>query len=152
MEKAGRDDHGVGRSECAYFVFQAVEVDPGFPAYGRIDGSEEGGGHINEVYASFETGGSKSAQIGNHASAQIDEERFAGGLVAAEFVPHLSQCLQGFVGVAGFDGDDSCRGRNVFRNLGQRQFPGMGVAEDKEGVESEAVERFFKGLAGLGGE
>ena len=125
---------------------------PGLSPYGRIDGAQQGGGHVDKPDAPFEAGGGKSAQVGNHASAQVYEQRLAAGPVAAQLVPHVGESLEGLVGIARLDVDVSGRVGERLGHQGQRQLPGVGVAEDKEVVGGNALDFAGKCLAGLCGE
>jgi len=79
VEEAGRYYYGIGVCECAYFIFQAIEIHAGLAAYGRVDGAQQGSGDIDEAYAAFECGGSETAKVGHHAAAYIYKYRTAGG-------------------------------------------------------------------------
>ena len=73
------EQHGSGGIESAYFVFQPIEVDACFASHGGIHHGEEGGGQVDVGNAPLEGSGGKAPEVGDHASAQVDEQGVAGG-------------------------------------------------------------------------
>ena len=116
FQEFGADEHAFRRTEGSDFVLQPVEVDSRFPAYGRVDHGEQGGGDVDVGDAPFEGGGGKSSEVGDHASSEVHEQGMAGGSLASQFRPHGGECFEVLVFVRG--ADDDVRGPGHFGDPG----------------------------------
>ena len=74
-------------------------------AHGSVNSAQQGGGHIDEPHAALKRCRGKSAQVGHHAAAQVDDERMAGYPHALHLVPHARDGLERLVVVTVGDGD-----------------------------------------------
>ena len=63
------------------------------------------------MYAALEGGGGEAPQVGDHASAEVDEQRMACGSLSLQLLPHMSEALQVLVVVAGRDDNMMCIGQ-----------------------------------------
>ena len=74
LEECRIQYHAVGIIEYTNLIFQSTEIEACLATYGGIDHGEQGGGDIDNGNAALESRGSKSTQVGHHASAQVDEQ------------------------------------------------------------------------------
>jgi len=57
------EHHSLGLVEGTDLVFQSVEVDTRFAPNGSIDSAQDGGGQVDDIHATLESGGRKTAQV-----------------------------------------------------------------------------------------
>ena len=107
VEEKGGDDHKVGVAESADFVFETVEVDAGLPADRCVDGAQKSCGDVDETDAAFVACSRKGAHVGDHASAEVYQQRTAVGVLLLELFPYRLQRVDILVHLAGLDADDA---------------------------------------------
>ena len=94
--------------EYTNLVLQSAEVDAGFAAHTGIDHTEQGGGDVDIGHAALEGACGKSAQICDHAAAQIHHETVARGSALLQGCPYGGKRVQCLVLVCGGNGDHLC--------------------------------------------
>ena len=72
LQEVGVEDDVFGIVEDTNLVFQSAVVDAGLAAYRSIHHGKQRGGYVDEVDTSFIGRGCKAAEIGNHATAEIN--------------------------------------------------------------------------------
>ena len=134
-EEGGVYEGELGLAEHADFVFQSEEVDARLAAHGGVDHGEQRGGQVDEGDAALEGGGGEPAQVGDHASAEADEAGVACGSLPAEFLPHMAERGEVFVGVGGRDGDEAGVAQaDEIADDGPAEARRVVVGEDEEAV------------------
>ena len=90
-QELGFQQHAGGRSKDADFILQTVEVDARLASHGSVDHGEQRSGNVDVGDAPLEGGSGKTAKVGHHATAQIDEQGVAAGPFLTQGLPYGSQ-------------------------------------------------------------
>ena len=107
-QEFGFQQHAGGRSKNTDFILQTVEVDARLASHGSVDHGEQRSGNVDVGDAPLEGGSGKTAKVGHHATAQIDEQGVAAGPFLAQGLPYGSQPFQILVHIF-------CPDNNLFR-------------------------------------
>ena len=107
-QELGFQQHAGGRSKDADFILQTVEVDARLASHGSVDHGEQRSGNVDVGDAPLEGGSGKTAKVGHHATAQIDEQGVAAGPFLAQSLPYGSQRFHILVHIF-------CPDNNLFR-------------------------------------
>lgn len=153
VEEGGVDDDGVGWIEHAHFVFESVEVDACLASHAGVDHGEECGGDVDVGDASLEGAGGESAEVGDHAAAEVEEEAVACAAAAAELCPYGGEGGEGLMGVGGgYDNVDGVLHEGVLLYEGEAQAVGCFVGEEEELVVWYAADGVGQALLYVGGD
>ena len=99
------DKDAKGGIERANLVLQAIEIDPRLAADRRVDRGHQRRGDIHGPDPSLESRSGEPAQIGHHASSQVEEEGMAGRPLVGEASPDGRERIQALVRIARLDRD-----------------------------------------------
>ena len=86
-------------------VLTTTEIDTSLPSYRRINHGKQGGRHVDETNAALIARGYKTAQVGDDATAQVDQNSMTVGMMLHQVFPNSLCSLQGFVLLSWFQHD-----------------------------------------------
>lgn len=93
-QEFGFQQNAGGGSKDADFILQTVEVDARLASHGSVDHGEQRSGNVDVGDSPLEGGSGKTAEVGHHAPAQVDEQGVAAGPFLTQGLPYGSQSFQ----------------------------------------------------------
>lgn len=104
-EPGGVDEGSQRLTNETDSVLESAVVEARLASVSGICHREQGGGDIEEVDTAFVGSGCKTAKVADEASADMDEQGFAGSMMVKEEGPNPFDGRKGLVGLGGFQNE-----------------------------------------------